>query len=384
MRGHCFVNGVEKHVKCAYVGVNGKAQYIMKPPGVMIYAGDVHKFGEQRFHAKSANAGNYAIIAGGLNYSSSGSVFSSIIDAYDTNLTYSNPTPTSSVHGNNCGACTLGNYALFGGGSSNTASMSYMGAIKNVDGYDSNLTLVSIPDLSVGRRQCYAESLINKYALFIGGFSDKTHYDADVYDTALTRISLVSLGDYYTSSSTLLGNKIFCTSNNNRSFMINSDLTVSAGPSQTENVSTDDLNSIGNYALRTGGSHYDSSTYKTTYYKSAEAYSVDGTVVQAPNLTYYTEEHTSEKIHDQLVILGGVIGLSSAACYGGPDDAKRYPVVDIYDKALTKSTIKNPNRILTVYVYSFSIGNYIAYGGGNTSNYDRDITVYTYNDGYTP
>ena len=112
MRGHCFVNGVEKHVKCAYVGVNGKARYIMKPPGFIKYGGSIENLSVSRENLSATAIDNYILFGGGIW----STTFYSTVDAYDSSLTRTTATDLSEGKRYPL-ATTVGNYALFGGGS---------------------------------------------------------------------------------------------------------------------------------------------------------------------------------------------------------------------------------------------------------------------------
>ena len=68
---------------------------------------------EARSDLAATTVGNYALFGGGSN---------STVDAYDTSLTRTIPTPLSKYRGN-LAATTVGNYALFGGGSTNGSTV---------------------------------------------------------------------------------------------------------------------------------------------------------------------------------------------------------------------------------------------------------------------
>ena len=178
MRGHCFVNGVEKHVKCAYVGVNGKAQYIMKPPGVIKYGGSVEELSYLESSLAATTIGNYALFAG------------ITVDAYDRSLTRTSPTTLGEAK-YGLAATTVGNYALFGGGS--LLGSDYSSA---VDAYDRSLTRTTATDLSKSRTKL-ASTAVGDYALFGGGNNiydtNNTFSTVDAYDRSLTRTTSTSL-----------------------------------------------------------------------------------------------------------------------------------------------------------------------------------------------
>ena len=113
--------------------------------------------------AATSTVGNYALFGGG---SSSGSYYSTV-DTYNSSLTRSTTTSLSEAR---CflNATTVENYALFGGG--------YYGSncCSTVDAYNSSLTRSTIIDLSVARRSL-AATTVGDYALFGGGYDGSSY-----------------------------------------------------------------------------------------------------------------------------------------------------------------------------------------------------------------
>ena len=101
--------------------------------------------------------GDYALFGGGRETSDR----SSVVDAYNSNLTRSTPTALS-VARSELAATTAGNYALFGGGgNSETVGIT-------VDAYDRTLTRSYPAGLTSPRKDLVAAAVSN-YAIFAGG-----------------------------------------------------------------------------------------------------------------------------------------------------------------------------------------------------------------------
>ena len=128
---------------------------------------------QARVSLAATSVGNYALFGGGSS--------SNVVDAYDQNLTRSTPTELSQARGI-LAATTVGDYALFGGGYGNDYS-----AI--VDAYDQNLTR-STPTALSQARNYLATTSVGDYALFGGGSSSNV---VDAYDTSLTRTTPTEL-----------------------------------------------------------------------------------------------------------------------------------------------------------------------------------------------
>lgn len=105
------VNGKARNVKKVYVGVNGKARLCWMKPGLYKYGGTVNKLSEDRSELAATTVGNYALFGGG----SGNSGISSTVDAYNSSLSRTTATGLS-VKRRDLTATTVGNYALFGGG----------------------------------------------------------------------------------------------------------------------------------------------------------------------------------------------------------------------------------------------------------------------------
>ena len=143
----------------------------------------------------AATVGNYAIFAGGFWYAPNGSgggsaATTAAVDAYDRNLVRSTVSELSQAR-NRFAATTIGNYALFGGGSPGMSNYGY----STVDVYTDSLVKTTASDLSQAR--CYlAATTVGGHALFGGGVcmdtssgnTDEVYFSTvDAYNKNLTR-----------------------------------------------------------------------------------------------------------------------------------------------------------------------------------------------------
>lgn len=192
MRGHCFVNGVEKHVKCAYVGVNGKAKYIMKPPDVVIkYDGNIDKLSKGRENLTASTVGSYALFIGGDN----GQSLFDTVDVYNNSLVKTTATPlTYKTTYHESG--TIGNYILVAGGARLSGSSTYI--MNSIITYSSQLTKSTASNLPTACVFATSVPVNNKYLLFAGGqsstndrswISNVVAYDKNLSKTTANNLS---------------------------------------------------------------------------------------------------------------------------------------------------------------------------------------------------
>ena len=122
------VNNVARQVKKVYIGVNGVARKVKKiyigvaniarqifGGGELSYYGIATSLSKARGDLAATSVGNYALFGGGSDLST--------VDAYDTSLTRTSPTALSEAR-SILAATSVGNYALFGGGFPSSGSIS--------------------------------------------------------------------------------------------------------------------------------------------------------------------------------------------------------------------------------------------------------------------
>ena len=142
-------------------------------------------YSHNRHGLSATTVGNYAIFAGGDYNDDEGSYYFNTAYAYDSSLTERQLSNMSKQRFLGA-ATTIGSYALFAGGKNDTAGSSkYFN--DSVDAYDTSLTKSSAPVLNIARFELAATS-VGDYAMFGGGSAYSTSYcsDMDLYDKSLT------------------------------------------------------------------------------------------------------------------------------------------------------------------------------------------------------
>jgi len=135
---------------------------------------------EARTRLGAATTGNYALFAGG--HGSNETAYATV-EAYDESLTRSLPEELC-VNRYNLGSASVGNYALFGGGIYASSGTTY------VDAYDTSLTH-SRPTPFLSKEEWPSAVANSAYAIFYGENSI-TAYDKNLVRTALAKDSTVS------------------------------------------------------------------------------------------------------------------------------------------------------------------------------------------------
>ena len=126
-----------------------------------------HHLSDARFDLGATGIGEYALFAGG-NTEKDSKKYSSVVDAFDSTLTQTTPTPLALAEP--CVGAANGNYAIFCGKSNNA----------KVSAYDENLTRTIAAAPSQGQ---FAAARAGNYVVFAGEDAMLT----DAYDLFLTR-----------------------------------------------------------------------------------------------------------------------------------------------------------------------------------------------------
>ena len=135
--------------------------------GGVVWNGNATPLSQGGQYLAATSVGNYALFGGG-------SSSSNVVDAYDESLTRTIPTALSQGR-SDLAATSVGNYALFGGGNGSSGNSDV------VDAYDESLTRTIPTALSQGRYGLKATTVSN-YALFGGGtLSSGNSNVVDVY-----------------------------------------------------------------------------------------------------------------------------------------------------------------------------------------------------------
>lgn len=348
--------GVARKIKKAYIGIGGVARPCWSG-GELAYYGTINGISTGRRYLGAATVGDYALFGGG-----SGNKTYTTVDAVNKSLVRSTPIAftTGRYH---YGSATVGNYALFGAGSVVTA-----GSYNTVEVYDQQLTKSMAPsNLKLqGDKLCGLS--FNNYAMFAGGYNtaqEKSFAYVDAYDASLTKTSPAN-----------------------------------------KSVSSHNLaaTTVGGYALFAGGSYGTGSTV----YSNVDAYDASLTKTTAPNLSVARRSFSGTSVGGYALFAAGVnkgnagsnqsivdvydssltkmtdLSLSSATClpmavtfdryalFGGGEFRK---TVDVFDESLTRTTAEDMHMVRSDGAATI-VGDYILFGGGGTN-------VYSSTEGYT-
>ena len=353
VKGYIGVGGVARKIKKAYIGIGGVARPCWSSDPELAYYGAITGLSVARNELAATTVGNYALFGGGSDSDN----YSATVDAYNTSLTRSTPTALS-VERFQLAATSVGNYALFGGGRVGTTTYS-----ATVDAYNTSLTRSTPTALSVNRTML-AATTVGNYALFGGGYNG---YSAtvDAYNTSLTRstptalsvgrreLTATTVGNYalfgggYGSSATR-----FATVD-----AYNTSLTRSTPTALSVARESFTATTVGNYALFGGG-------YELT------------NVVDAYNTSLTRSTPTALSVAKQKLAATTV---GNYALFGGGSGSSGTlsATVDAYNASLTRST----PTALSVARYEFtatSVGNYALFGGGSGSSGTLSATVDAY------
>ncbi|MEY8360058.1 hypothetical protein AALA99_13725 [Anaerotruncus colihominis] len=141
------------------------------------YYSDLTIPGSRRSEFAAATIGDYALFGGGTGGTNSAG--SATVDVYNKQLNYSSP-ETLSVGRSGPAAASISGYALFAGGTHASIDQSA------VDAYDFRLTRTTPTPLSQARA-ALAGAAVSGYALFAGGKSGVLFATVDAYNEELTR-----------------------------------------------------------------------------------------------------------------------------------------------------------------------------------------------------
>ena len=325
-----------------YIGIGGVARPCFGGNNELSYYGAITPLSSERSSLAATTVGNYALFGGGS--------YKSDVDAYNTSLTRSTASALNLAI-SDIAATTVGNYALFGGGLKSSGLKS-----ETVTAYNTSLT-VSTPSVLSQKRYLIAATTVGIYALFGGGTSSNV---VDAYNSSLTRSTPTALSVARSSlAATSVGNYALFAGGNasDKSNVVdayNTSLTRSTPTALSTARSYLAATSVGNYALFGGGS----GTYNSDV---VDAYDTSLTRTIPTALIGGRSSLTATTV-DGFAVFGG----------GGSTD-----VVDAYDTSLTRST---PTK-LSVARSNFSattVGNYALFGGGwnGGTNYST-VDAYT-------
>ena len=118
--GYIGIDGIAKKIKKAYIGVGGVARPCWGEGGELTYYGTVTALSTARYNLAATSVGDYALFGGG-------SSVTNVVDAYNSSLVRSTPTALSKSR-MELAATSVGDYALFGGGKSSSSTSNVVDA----------------------------------------------------------------------------------------------------------------------------------------------------------------------------------------------------------------------------------------------------------------
>ena len=307
-----------------------------------------------RYGLAGASVGNYALFAGGYTTSAS-----NVVNAYDTSLTRTTASNLSASRQRLAGA-SVGNYALFAGGVG-TSSKSAV-----VNAYNTSLTRSTPTSLGTARSYLAGASVGN-YAIFAGGLSgtnDTASSAVDCYNTSLTRSAGTALSaarDRLGGAS--VGNYALFAGGGSDSTVVDAYDTSLTHSTASSGLSTGRKEpaggSIGSYALFGGG--YTSSNTRSNV---VDAYNTSLTRSTPTALSEARSALAAAGTESQLFFAGGL----PASGYSN--------VVDAYDTSLTRTT---PTALDTArsLLAGASVGGYALFAGGSTGSTSAVVDAYS-------
>lgn len=372
------VSNVARKGKKAWVGVSSKARKIKKmwigdangkarlffSGGELVYKGATSSalYDTSHVGVRATTVGNYAIFAGGSSGGTNAP--SEQIRAYDSALTQHTPSPlTQGRYGH--GAATVGNYAIFCGGEYNESGSSYSaGTLNTSEGYNSSLTKVSVPAMQWGIKGVCGASVGN-YALFNGSSVGINMFDSSLTYTQHSQY----MSDYHRyGAATEIANYALFAGGDGRSGVhagvdvVNSSLTVSTASNLSVARAYIAAATVGNYALFAGGRDTLSGTSRSAV---VDTYDKSLTKGVATSLSVARSHITGTSVGDYAIFAGG-------------QNSSWDPVntVDIYDASLTRTT----STLGTVKsdAGSATVGDYALIGGGDSDTGSNAASVYVY------
>ena len=295
----------------------------------------------------ATTVGDYALFGGGTNDQTYGV---GTVNAYNSSLVKSNPSSLNPIRYNLC-ATTVGDYAIFGGGRYDSSRLR-----AELNYFNKSLTYGNVGTSMSKARENYEATTVGNYALFAGGYASAAQRNVDAYDSSLTYKSATALGSArYHFAATTLGNRAIFGGGYNGTNQLTS--VESYNESLTRATLTDfsskryyhSATTVGDYALFSG-----SNDGNVT---AVEVYDKSMTKVSAAELSVGRGWMAATTINGFAIFAGG---------YNINRD-EFFSTVDIYDASLTRTT----GQSLSVAIGSFAtttVGNYALFGGGYNYN----------------
>lgn len=364
-KGYIGVDGIARKIRKAYIGIGGVARPCWSG-GELTYYGKISGGMEfTRSDYAGTHVGNYALFGGGLqtDWWSTGDCVSDV-HIIDSSLTYSTLQGGLSQARKNLSATHVGNYALFGGGETDSMSSSNSTMSNIVDAFSSKLVRTSPSSHLSYSRVGMDSTHVGNYALFGGGYNYNSFINTiDVYNTSLTKQANKTLSRAKSDlASTHVGNyaifaggrynstgSLYQASACNMVDVYDNSLTHSTQSSLSTGRYNLSATHIGNYAIFAGG-------YGSYYTNAVDVYNVSMTKINTvQTLTYSYEKPPAASVGDSFALFH--LGLQYIS-----DVGDKY-MTDVYDTSLTKTIL-----------YDVRMGNVNAHVGDYTiSHYNSSI-----------
>lgn len=360
------IRHVAHKVKKGYIGIGGVARPFFTG-GEVVYYGTITPLSLARHTMGGASVGNYALFGGGTAISSGSKADTNTVDAYNKKLTRSTPTALS-YKAQGQSAVGVDNYAVFAGGQQ-SASNGYNN-ITTTHAYNPSLTRSTATSLSKGRKEMRT-ARAGAYGLFFGGtYYDNTTgfttaYNVDAYNGSLTKKTPTALTNV-AQAATSVGDYalVYCWGQGGEVVTYNSSLTkTSLGMGQIGSSSWRAPRAMGSattgkHAIFAGGNE------EGTYCDKAYAYDESLTMTMIGSLSVARQSMSCASVGGSAVFAGGQTGSSSSS----------YSMsVDVYDESLTRKTVASLSGA-TMYHGVATIGDFALFAGGSPTNSQFNAT----------
>lgn len=228
--------------------------------------------GDGRYNLAATGVGKYGLFGGGY-YMWFGDKYQSTVDAYDDALTRTTAASLSSAK-DNVSAASTKSFAFFAGGRGTTA----------VDAYDTNLTRTSAAPLQSGKTLAAAAGIAGEYVVFAGGTSTTASTQVEVYDDHLTRVAALILPQgSWSQGAAGAGEMAVIAGGYSRTdkctdavYTIDSSLTLAASPLKLSVARGEVKGAIaGDYIVFAGGAGMEMFDPEPTQKSTVDAYKID-------------------------------------------------------------------------------------------------------------
>ena len=296
-----------------------------------------------RYNLGATTVGNYALFAGGTTGSTkSGEVF-----ALNTSATASYPTALSTPRSLLRGA-SIGNYALFAGGANSSDT-----AVNTVETYTNSLTRSIATGLGYAASTMAAASG-DYYAFFAGGLNNSNSVDnvVNAYSSSLSLYNPMYLSESRTGLAAAMAGEYYVVAGGYNSSSSPSAVVDTYSKTLVKSTAT----SLS--AARTGLASASNSQY-AMFGGGASGYSRRNTVdCYNSSLTMTTKSLSAARSSLTATTLGEFV------LFGGGGSSS---VVDAFDASLTRTVITNLSAARQLLAAS-AVGNYAAFAGGYSSS----------------